>query len=296
MILGALARLLLPPVLAVAFVYDVVAAALGRIARNDKTVKERRSLQRGVLNAEAGLSALSAIQDVASSVGVKMFLVSGTLLGLFREGRLLAHDYDVDVGIMSDDPKLSAFLEAMSALPGLIGQKTIYLSELDCLLNPWLGLTPTKPVLQKFFFANEAGKSSQFGVDVFIHYAANDYLVHGNYRCLWINRPFELMSKNYGGSLYLVPVDTRRYLTENYGDFEIENKDFENSADCPNSTNLYGVRAVSWLCGRYAYFLTTGSARKRKIIGRRLRDCLAYGLLLANRPVWSIRQYESFDD
>jgi hypothetical protein len=293
MSLGFAARPFVALAAVATFVYDLVGYCLKQIGQRDQAlIKERRNQKRGLLDVDAGFKALSSIQRIADATGVKMFLVSGTLLGLYREGRLLAHDYDVDVGVRADDPHLPAFLTAMAAAPGLIESKSVTLSKLDCLLNPWLGIGPKQPVLYKYFFSQGGADASRFGVDLFVHFEANGHCVHGNYRCLWVNRPFALVRKNYGGTDYLVPSDTRLYLTENYGAFEIENKDFENSADCPNSTNLYGIRAASWLTGRYAYFLATGDARKRRIIGRRIRDCIAYGLYLKGRPVWSVHQYE----
>jgi hypothetical protein len=284
------------PVVALAvtgtFLYDIALFALKRVIPQDHAaVKERRNKKRGSLNVEAGFAALASIQKIAEATGANMFLMSGTLLGLYREGHLLAHDYDVDVGVRADDPNLPDFLAAMAAAPGLTGRKTVRLGALDCALNPWLGIDATQPVLHKFFFTGPDG-DSPFGVDVFVHFEANGYLVHGNYRCLWINKVFDLVPQSYGGTRYKIPRDTRLYLRENYGDFETENKNFENSTDCPNSTNLYGIRAVSWLTGRYAYFLASGDARKRRIIGRRIRDCLAFGLYLKGRPQWSMHQYE----
>ncbi|PLX88640.1 MAG: hypothetical protein C0618_03775, partial [Desulfuromonas sp.] len=50
-------------------------------------------------------AALIALRRVLLDAGIQMFLVSGTLLGCVREGRLLGHDKDIDVGIWEDVPQ-----------------------------------------------------------------------------------------------------------------------------------------------------------------------------------------------
>ena len=50
----------------------------------------------------------------ASETGVRPFLMWGTLLGCVREGKLLAHDRDIDVGILAvDQGKKDALVRAM---------------------------------------------------------------------------------------------------------------------------------------------------------------------------------------
>jgi hypothetical protein len=256
-------------------------------------IYERRAHRRGLVDAASGFAALKMVKDLADTAGARLFLVSGTLLGLHREGQLLAHDYDIDLGLMADDPRLGDFIAAMDRCPSLTGKKTIRLSSVDCILNPWLGRKGGDVVLYKYFFQNKPGKKEHFGIDVFVHFPANGHIVHGNFRCLWINTPFDLVERKFGALKLMVPADTTRYLRENYGAFEEQKLRFESSVDCPNTTNLYGVRAVAWLTGRYAHFLATAETEKRRVIGRRLRDCFKYGLFIRGLPRWRMGQYES---
>lgn len=50
-----------------------------------------------------GLSLIEFIQSLLMSIDVKSFADFGTLLGIIREGRLLAHDMDVDIGVILND-------------------------------------------------------------------------------------------------------------------------------------------------------------------------------------------------
>src|SRR5262249_38317701 len=47
-----------------------------------------------------GSLALSQLKEELDKLGVEFFLVSGTFLGCEREGSLLGHDKDIDVGVM----------------------------------------------------------------------------------------------------------------------------------------------------------------------------------------------------
>lgn len=47
-----------------------------------------------------GLSLINLIQSILESIDVKSFADFGTMLGIVREGRLLAHDMDVDIGVL----------------------------------------------------------------------------------------------------------------------------------------------------------------------------------------------------
>jgi hypothetical protein len=293
---SGLRQTLLRPVLAavcgLSVIYDLAAVSLQKLKRLDPgVVRERRSERRGFIDTQAGLDVLSHVRICASQTGAKVFLVSGTLLGLHRSGKLLDHDYDIDVGVSAGDPALPAFLESIRHIPGHIGEKTISLSATDCALNPWLGLKPADAVLYKHFFRPPGTSGRPFGIDVFVHFNANGFCVHGNYRCLWINRPFALREHDFGSLRFLAPEDTNLYLSENYGDYTIENRSFESSVDCPNTTNLYGFRAAMWLTGRYAYFIATRDPAKRAIIAARLWDYIRYGLLFQGEPRWQLNQY-----
>jgi hypothetical protein len=52
--------------------------------------------------------------EASREAGMKPFLMWGTLLGYVREGRLLKHDKDIDLGILAGDwPKRHILIEAM---------------------------------------------------------------------------------------------------------------------------------------------------------------------------------------
>ncbi len=291
-------RTLLRPLLAVlcgiALIYDLILYAFSKLKPvSGAEIRERRAHRRGLLDVQSGTDILKGLHDAAEQTGAKVFLVSGTLLGMHRQGRLLEHDYDIDVGIFADDPALPAFIAAMEAYPGRQKTAITRIDTVEAILNPWLGVAPGTPLIYKFYFQNNRDKLKEyFGIDVFIHFRANDHIVHGSYRSLWLNSPHGLVQKSYNGTDFLVPDNAVKYLHENYGDFETENKQFENSTDCPYAANIYGIRSVLWLTGRFTYFMSSHQPQKHRIIKNRLWDTVRYGLFLQSTPRWRLNQYD----
>ena len=46
---------------------------------------------------------LHYLYNIFENLGIRFFLSSGTLLGFYREGKIIDYDYDIDIGIYSDD-------------------------------------------------------------------------------------------------------------------------------------------------------------------------------------------------
>lgn len=57
---------------------------------------------RGLILHMYGPSVLRDTLEACRSLGMKPFLVWGTLLGYYREGRFIAHDKDIDLGLLSE--------------------------------------------------------------------------------------------------------------------------------------------------------------------------------------------------
>lgn len=143
------------------------------------------------------------------TAGIEMFLVSGTLLGCVREGRLLSHDKDVDVGVW-DTVGHAAVLSAVRET----GLFYVLASRSDRIIR-------LKHV-------------SGVGVDVFFHTRSADDYAHGGVKMTWHNSPFDLVPTEFLGDTFLIPSDHDRYLTENYGDWKTPKVDFDSAFDTPN--------------------------------------------------------------
>ena len=141
---------------------------------------------------------------------IPMFLISGTLLGCVREGQLLSHDHDIDVGIW-DDVHQDRFLSVIRK-SGL-----------------FFFLSSRSPEIIRLRHVNGVG------IDVFYHFRSESDYWHRGIKLIWHNSPFELVPTIFLGEEFLVPEDHDTYLTENYGDWRTPKVDFDSAFDTPNA-------------------------------------------------------------
>lgn len=156
-----------------------------------------------------GERALLDLKRAVDPTGIPLFLVSGTLLGCIREGRLLAHDKDVDVGVFED-------VDRARLLRAIRTSGAFYV------------LRGRSPRILRLKHVSGAG------VDVFVHVRDERDVWHGGVQMIWHNSPFDLAEREFLGRSFLVPADFDRYLTENYGDWRTPRVDFDTFFDTPN--------------------------------------------------------------
>ncbi|HEX8233205.1 MAG TPA: hypothetical protein VF559_07670 [Caulobacteraceae bacterium] len=201
--------------------YSLVCRDLGLFERAVFAAQER--LQHGLAFVQAGArkpprstswleDAKRALLDLKadlSSQGVEFFLISGTLLGCVREGRILGHDKDIDVGLAPGLDKE----KVVSALAG----------------GGRFKLKPEQaPVLLR---AQHPGGVT---IDLFLHWEEDGKLLHGGQKAVWWNSPFMLQETEFLGEAFMIPADHDLYLTENYGDWRTPAPEFETFVDTPN--------------------------------------------------------------
>lgn len=238
-------------------------------------VSTRRAARRETLDVSAGWRILVEVQKVADSVGAQVFAISGTLLGIERHGKLLAHDVDIDVGVNLDDPAMMRFLEALNQHPHLVKVTKTRIGKIEKWLNPWVPPLPDDVLVYAYSFNDPEGLSHQpITVDVFVHFPALGYDVHGIDLRLWINTPIALSRQQVNGASLLLPANRQVYLTENYGDYRQEKVVFENAVDCPNAVNLYGPRCVIWMIAKLNLYFRAGWKDRLAILNARKRDML----------------------
>lgn len=186
------------------FIHDVLAQPL----RMAKPMAPRTSAAKQAWQTKAA-NALAQLKQALANYDIEFFLVSGTLLGCVREGAILGHDTDIDVGILPQT-SMKQLREALSATPffkfqEVFSENTLYLEH-----------------------------TSGVHIDVFRHYEQDGKLYHGGIKCHWWNTPFTLVPATFLGEHYLIPEDTDTYLTENYGDWRSPIIDFATFLDTPN--------------------------------------------------------------
>lgn len=188
------------------------------------TVQARRYSQRSMARARLWLPgqhrdafsrrAHEALRDLhleLSRLGVRGFLISGTLLGLVREGRFISWDKDIDLGFFTSEIVPEDLEMAFEQHPDFDVRRLDFSSD-------------------RMRVQHVNGMS----IDVFPHYTDGDRVWHDGTTTRWWNRPFELRETTFLGESTFVPDHAERYLDENYGEWREPNPDFDARIDAPN--------------------------------------------------------------
>lgn len=183
--------------------------------------------EKGNFDVDSAAHALTDFSDLMSQHGFTWFVLSGTLLGIVREGGFLKHDYDIDVGVMGGECDLSALMHALKSDPRFrcdeMDEQVIFKRNSEGLLA-----VETKPVFMKV--------SHQGGIhlDIFVHYSEDGITWHASSLFRWDNADFELTEYALAGVAVKGPKDADLYLTENYGNWRVPMVDFNSALDTTN--------------------------------------------------------------
>lgn len=196
------------------------------LAKTSK-IKVTPSIFKSQFNTKGAAKALSDLGLVLSKANIQMFLVSGTFLGCIREGRILPHDKDLDVGVWSD--------VSLDRLMGVLrGSGLFFIHE------------QRSPHVVRIRHCNE------IPIDVFYHYHEDGSVWHGGIKAKWYNDNFDLRYYDFLGKRYLAPVNYDKYLTENYGDWRVSEKNFDSAIDTPNAVIASKDEMIVHIVGKLA--------------------------------------------
>lgn len=161
------------------------------------------------------------------SKGFDPFVLSGTLLGAVREGGILKHDYDIDLGLFADEININNLENLLCNSPPFrciyaAHQVVFSRSETGTLINTEI------PVI--FKLRHETGVVA----DIFLHHREGDSIWHGSSLFRWTNSSFGLKQFELAGTKVLGPDNPAVHLTENYGDWRTPKTDFNCAVDTPN--------------------------------------------------------------
>ena len=197
--------------------------------------------------------ARTALADLAEALPVEQwrwYVISGTFLGIVREGGFLAHDYDIDVGVTFDPAHPEVLDDLVAALrrsPRYVVKK---LDDAQTVVEtePGRYAVERAPALVKLIHENG------INVDVFVHHLEGDRLWHGSSIHRWENSAFDLADYVLAGVPVLGPADADRYLTENYGDWRTPVTQFNCTTGTPNLVITRSFRSVALFLTRLAHF------------------------------------------
>lgn len=169
--------------------------------------------------------ALSDLARIFKQHDLKLFLVSGTLLGYEREGKLLDHDKDIDIGVIGWENQYDICMALQSSglftisTQFLKGNNSYYIPVMHHLTGMW--------------------------IDIFIYYPQGDKWVTGvdfffGYRQTFAFTPFELKPVNFLGVDMYVPEDTDLNLQENFGNWRVPDASYISHLESPSTMNKGG--------------------------------------------------------
>ncbi|HRX15412.1 MAG TPA: hypothetical protein P5123_03785, partial [Spirochaetota bacterium] len=155
--------------------------------------------------------AIRDICEVFNSCKVPFFFAAGTALGFIREGKVLEHDADIDVGIMEKDWAADIIMDAFNRHPH-------FLLEEPHPDNPKIGLV-------------HCGGAD---IDIFRFYKENDSFYHNGGFVRWKNSIFNTKKYSFDRAEFFLPDPADKYLTENYGNWKLPDPQFDAFLYAPN--------------------------------------------------------------
>lgn len=175
---------------------------------------------------QQGAKVLAHFKDVLDAEKLKFWLTCGTLLGAYREHRLLGHDLDLDVAMFAEDREKvqKALLAGGFKLEHEFGvaedgikEQSYYYQKVKIDIF-FVEKNKDSFVAHVFFREKESSQNDNFNV-VQIFFPQTDF-----------------MEYDFLGNKYLIPEKTDDYLAANYGkDFMTPNKNWDYRKDIPSA-------------------------------------------------------------
>jgi hypothetical protein len=214
----------------------------------------------------AALSAFRTVACAARKADARVFPISGTLLGLVREGGLLAHDYDLDFGIMDEDrPGYWRLIEEIQGHPDIACLRYYWPEPYAAYMNPELRHATHIPQKTSIRF------HSGIVVDLGNHFAFRGNRLHGSVANIWQHKEFILRESSCLGVDIHLPEIPEIYLEENYGDWRTPVLDYVYFLDTPNWSPVLSAEAMRLYVGQALRYASRGRYRR---VMRIVEECL----------------------
>lgn len=175
-------------------------------------------------------SARIALEDFAQLFPLDKYpwyVISGTFLGLYRDGGFMAHDYDLDFGVHRESTEPQDWTKALKNSHNFVLTKIDNRLIVNYYEDEGFSLEEEIAIIK---LTHTTGVK----IDLFFHYQDEGNRWHGSSIHSWYNKEFSLIEDRLAGVKVLRPKEAERYLTENYGQWQTPVKDFNCSTGTPN--------------------------------------------------------------
>lgn len=186
------------------------------------------------------------------------FIISGTALGLHRDGSFLDHDYDIDLGIMSEHVNIHEVAQKLKNTSTFAVKKVDHHIKVISEDNHYFSLV-RQPALIKL--THHSGLS----LDLFIHHQEGEVCWHGSSIHRWENSLFNLEEGELEGITVNKPSNLDQYLEENYGQWRQVVKDFNCTTGTPNLTISKNFLSIALFLKKLAILLKKGNKQAERL-------------------------------
>jgi len=207
---------------------------------------------RSVFEPGSAMEVLLTLWTLLEAEGFRPFLIAGTLLGLFRSGGLLAHDRDIDIGLLRGDAADRDPIDFIRTHPQLLLPHTARPGD------RYVGLTVDGIAADIFVFdRTPAGMVCGFSP------------LPGDIQ--WRHTPFRLRNMRLGGYNFRIPDPAETYLTECYGpNWRVPDPGFASALSSPALAGT-SPNAIAYLAlARARSCLLAGNPEKAKSLLRQM--------------------------
>ncbi len=224
-----------------------------------KSIKKSNP-KKGDFNKLNAKSALEEWSILFPNDKFKWFVISGTFLGLIREGDFLKHDVDIDIGIHFKDLLFDEIISKIKKSKLFFIKKIEYLNQGYFINDKYLHSDKKKLVLIKVIH------KTGLNIDLFIHYNEQEICWHGSSCFRWDNHLFELKGYCLNEIEVLGPKNAELYLTENYGKWRIPITNFSFTSGTPNLSISRNLTSIAMLLINISMFTSEESFLKNKYL------------------------------
>lgn len=207
--------------------HDLLLSIIDKVMRvqhesNVAVETETPTFKKRGFDVDAANQSLKTVNRILRERRLQPFLMSGVLLGYLREGQILPHDKDLDLGLIGWEQQFEVAQALLAAghyhvsWRALRGAQTYLLDVIDLKYGV---------AIDFFFFHPHA--------DHFLHGIDYKYGFTQNLRF----SPFELQEVDFLGDRFWIPDNADQNLTENYGDWRTPQKSYVVTVESPALVN-----------------------------------------------------------